>query len=58
VTSAQTILNDPESAPREIDRVLSVCLTKLSPVYISLPAYALLEVSPPHRPAIHTTLWR
>ena len=42
VTSAQTILNDPESAPSEIDRVLSVCLTKLSPVYISLPAYALL----------------
>jgi len=38
VTSAQAILDDPKRAPQEIDRVLSVCLTRHSPVYISLPA--------------------
>lgn len=39
ITVAQTTLDDPERAPQEIDRVLSVCLTRQSPVYISLPAY-------------------
>jgi len=38
ITAAQAILDDPTRAPQEIDRVLSVCLTKQKPVYISLPA--------------------
>jgi indolepyruvate decarboxylase len=38
VTAASTQLDSGETAPGEIDRVLSVCLARQQPVYISLPA--------------------
>jgi TPP-dependent 2-oxoacid decarboxylase len=38
VTVASTQLISGETAPQEIDRVLSACLTQQKPVYISLPA--------------------
>ncbi len=38
ITVASTQLADGDSAPDEIDRVLSACLSHQKPVYISLPA--------------------
>jgi indolepyruvate decarboxylase len=38
VTAASALLDDGASAPAEIDRVLSSCLTRQLPVYLSLPA--------------------
>ncbi len=38
ITAASTQLRDGETAPAEIDRVLSACLSRQQPVYISLPA--------------------
>jgi indolepyruvate decarboxylase len=38
VTTASTQLVSAETAPAEIDRVLSACLSHQQPVYISLPA--------------------
>ncbi|MGA7933267.1 MAG: alpha-keto acid decarboxylase family protein [Kovacikia sp.] len=47
VTAAQAYLT-PENAPVEIDRVLSICLLKKRPVYLSLPAdVTLKEVAAP-----------
>src|SRR5688572_31133718 len=37
ITAASTILNDPETAFREIDRVLEICLRHKRPVYIEIP---------------------
>lgn len=37
LTVAQTDLNDPETAPGEIDRVLKECWLQSRPVYINLP---------------------
>lgn len=37
VTAASTVLDDPETACREIDRVLAVALSLKRPVYIELP---------------------
>jgi TPP-dependent 2-oxoacid decarboxylase len=38
VTAASTELVSAETAPDEIDRVLTICLTHQQPVYISIPA--------------------
>ena len=38
ITAASTVLVSAETAPAEIDRVLSVCLSHQQPVYISMPA--------------------
>jgi indolepyruvate decarboxylase len=38
ITVASTQLDSAEAAPAEIDRVLSACLSRQQPVYISLPA--------------------
>jgi indolepyruvate decarboxylase len=38
ITAASTQLDAAETAPAEIDRVLSACLSQQQPVYISLPA--------------------
>ncbi len=38
ITAASTQLYSGETAPAEIDRVLSVCLSSQRPVYISLPS--------------------
>jgi indolepyruvate decarboxylase len=38
ITAASTELVSAESAPAEIDRVLSACLSRQQPVYISLPS--------------------
>ena len=38
ITAASTQLVSGETAPDEIDRVLSACLSRQQPVYISLPA--------------------
>jgi len=37
ITCAQTLLDDPSTAPAEIDRVLSECMFQLKPVYIAIP---------------------
>jgi indolepyruvate decarboxylase len=38
ITAASTLLLSAETAPDEIDRVLSACLSHQQPVYISLPS--------------------
>ncbi len=38
ITVASTLLSSGDTAPDEIDRVLSACLTQRQPVYICLPA--------------------
>ncbi|MGC8638329.1 MAG: alpha-keto acid decarboxylase family protein [Isosphaeraceae bacterium] len=38
ITAASAILDDPKSAPGEIDRVLGVCLAEQRPVYLAIPA--------------------
>ncbi len=48
ITVASTQLACGETAPAEIDRVLSACLTHQQPVYISLPAdVVLMPCHPP-----------
>jgi indolepyruvate decarboxylase len=42
ITAAATQLGSGETAPAEIDRVLSACLSRQQPVYISLPADVVL----------------
>lgn len=36
VTAATAVIEDPEEAPREIDRVLGACMTELRPVYLEV----------------------
>lgn len=48
ITAASTQLADAETAPAEIDRVLSVCLSRQQPVYISIPADVVMMKC--HRP--------
>ncbi len=38
ITAASTQLDSAETAPAEIDRVLSACLARQQPVYISIPS--------------------
>ena len=48
ITAASTELVSAETAPAEIDRVLSMCLYRQQPVYISLPAdVVMMECNPP-----------
>ncbi|MFN8623030.1 MAG: thiamine pyrophosphate-binding protein [Chloroflexota bacterium] len=57
VTTASAIIDDPATAQREIDRVLSACLRHSRPVYIELPrdlALAPIEVGEPHLDAGHS----
>lgn len=49
ITAASTQLVSADTAPAEIDRVLSACLAHQQPVYISLPADVVLMPCP--RPA-------
>jgi indolepyruvate decarboxylase len=48
ITAASTQLVSAEMAPAEIDRVLSVCLSRQQPVYISLPSDVVMMKC--HRP--------
>ena len=43
VTCAQTILDDPETAPKEIARVLRNCIIESRPVYIEVPRDQVFE---------------
>src|ERR1043165_6661976 len=57
LTIASTVLDDPQTALQEIDRVLHACLRYKRPVYIELPR-DLVQTSgiPHHRPLeIHET---
>ena len=38
ITAASALLASAETAPAEIDRVLSACITRQQPVYLSLPS--------------------
>jgi len=49
ITIASAILDDPESAQREIDRVLAACMHEKLPVYLELPRdliNAEIEIGP------------
>ena len=46
VTAASTQLASGDTAPAEIDRVLSACLSRQQPVYISLPADVVMMKCP------------
>jgi indolepyruvate decarboxylase len=48
VTAASAELVSPETAPAEIDRVLSACLSSHQPVYLSLPSDIVMKKC--HRP--------
>jgi indolepyruvate decarboxylase len=49
ITAASTELVSAESAPAEIDRVLSACLSHQQPVYISLPSdMVMMKCNPPN----------
>ena len=50
ITVASTQLESGETAPAEIDRVLSACLTHQQPVYISLPADVVMMKCQPPQP--------
>lgn len=50
VTVASTFLDNPATAPQEIDRVLYACLEKKRPVYIALPADTLWAPCPEPKP--------
>jgi len=57
LTVASCVIDDPLTAFREIDRVLSACLRYKRPVYIELPQDRLDITSPyPHNPTIETPL--
>ena len=43
ITAASTELISAETAPAEIDRVLSACLSRQQPVYISLPSDVVMK---------------
>lgn len=43
VTCAQTILDDPQKAPAEIERVLNCCIRESRPVYIEVPRDKVFE---------------
>ncbi|MGD0959376.1 MAG: thiamine pyrophosphate-binding protein [Methylomonas sp.] len=47
VTAASTELVSADTAPAEIDRVLSVCLSRQQPVYISIPADVVMMLCQP-----------
>ena len=49
ITAASTQLMSADTAPAEIDRVLSACLSHQQPVYISLPADVVMKTC--HRPS-------
>ncbi len=49
ITAASTQLMSADTAPVEIDRVLSACLSHQQPVYISLPADVVMKKC--HRPS-------
>jgi indolepyruvate decarboxylase len=49
ITADAAILTDPETAPAEIDRVVSTCLARKLPGYLELPAD--MAVKPCRRPA-------
>ena len=49
ITAASTQLVSAETAPAEIDRVLSACLSHQQPVYISLPSDVVMMKC--HRPS-------
>ena len=49
ITAASTQLVSADTAPAEIDRVLSACLSHQQPVYISLPADVVMKKC--HRPS-------
>ncbi|XP_055388668.1 uncharacterized protein LOC129617514 [Condylostylus longicornis] len=54
VTVAQTMLNNPETAVSEIDRVLTACLKRKAPVYIGLPSDMVLRmIDAPIAPFVH-----
>lgn len=51
VTTAAAIITDPQTAQREIDRVLHACMTHSRPVYLELPrdlVHVPIEVSEQH----------
>jgi len=49
ITAASTQLVSAETAPAEIDRVLSACISHQQPVYISLPAdMVMMKCNRPH----------
>lgn len=51
ITAASSCLDDPLTAAREIDRVLSTCLRTKQPVYIEIPRDKLeMSIRPDHSP--------
>src|SRR6185503_17397358 len=51
LTAASTVLNDPQIAPREIDRVLHAAVRYKRPVYVELPRDMVhAHCLPPPRP--------
>lgn len=48
-TVAATVINTPETAQAEIDRVLAAALHYKQPVYIELPMDQVFALCPPHR---------
>lgn len=49
ITCAQTVLSNPDTAVAEIDRVLTACLQRKSPVYIGVPSdmvFHMVDVPP------------
>jgi indolepyruvate decarboxylase len=55
ITVASTQLDSAEAAPAEIDRVLSACLSRQQPVYISLPADVVMMKCPRPAPFLFPT---
>ncbi len=51
ITIGQTILDDPETAAEEIDRIIDLCLEMKKPVYIELPR-DMIEAPIANHPAI------
>ncbi len=55
VTIDSALLDNPDTAPQLIDRVLSSCVTLKLPVYLELPAdIALMACKPPYNPIAHS----
>jgi len=50
LTAAQAVLKNPETAAKEIDRVLAVCLEESRPVYIEIPRDIVDLPIPQQRP--------
>jgi len=55
ITVASTQLDSAEAAPAEIDRVLSACLSRQQPVYLSLPADMVMMKCPRPAPFLFPT---